>query len=141
MPQLVALFNGVGGGAAAIVALVELVHVLERLPVNDIIDAERPSLFMMVTIAFTIVVGSVSFAGSIVTFLKLQELMTTRPVVFAGYPILYGLGLLAAVGFSIGWCSSRACPWACCWPSSARASGCCWSSRWGVRTYRSSSRC
>jgi len=55
-----------------------------------------------VTIAFTIVVGSVSFAGSIVTFLKLQELMTTRPVVFAGYPILYGLGLLAAVGFSIG---------------------------------------
>jgi NAD(P) transhydrogenase subunit beta len=57
---------------------------------------------MMVTIAFTIVVGSVSFAGSIVTFLKLQELMTTRPVVFAGYPILYGLGLLAAVGFSIG---------------------------------------
>ena len=102
MPQLVALFNGVGGGAAAIVALVELVHVLERLQVNDIIDAERPSLFMMVTIAFTIVVGSVSFAGSIVTFLKLQELMTTRPVVFAGYPILYGLGLLAAVGFSIG---------------------------------------
>jgi NAD(P) transhydrogenase subunit beta len=101
MPQLVALFNGVGGGAAAIVALVELVHVLERLPVNDVIDA-RPSLFMMVTIAFTIVVGSVSFAGSIVTFLKLQELMTTRPVVFAGYPILYGLGLLAAVGFSIG---------------------------------------
>ncbi|HSU35148.1 MAG TPA: NAD(P)(+) transhydrogenase (Re/Si-specific) subunit beta, partial [Propionibacteriaceae bacterium] len=102
MPQLVALFNGVGGGAAAIVALVELVHVLERLRVNDVIDAERPSLFMMVTIAFTIVVGSVSFAGSIVTFLKLQELMTTRPVVFAGYPILYGLGLLAAVGFSIG---------------------------------------
>ena len=102
MPQLVALFNGVGGGAAAIVALVELVHVLERLPVNDGVDAERASLFMMVTIAFTIVVGSVSFAGSIVTFLKLQELMTTRPVVFAGYPILYGLGLLAAVGFSIG---------------------------------------
>ena len=102
MPQLVALFNGVGGGAAALVALVELVHLLEQLRVNDIVDAGRPPVVTMVTIAFTIVVGSVSFAGSIVTFLKLQELMTSRPVVFAGYPILYGLGLLAAVGFSIG---------------------------------------
>jgi NAD(P) transhydrogenase subunit beta len=102
MPQLVALFNGVGGGAAALVALVELVHLLERLRVNDVDDAGRPPVVTMVTIAFTIVVGSVSFAGSIVTFLKLQELMTSRPVVFAGYPILYGLGLLAAVGFGIG---------------------------------------
>jgi len=102
MPQLVALFNGVGGGAAALVALVELVHLLEQLRVNDVGDAGRPPVVTMVTIAFTIVVGSVSFAGSIVTFLKLQELMTSRPVVFAGYPILYGLGLLAAVGFGIG---------------------------------------
>ena len=86
MPQLVALFNGVGGGAAAIVALVELDHMLERLTVHDVADADRPTLFMLVATAFTIVVGSVSFAGSIVTFLKLQELMTTRPVTFAGYP-------------------------------------------------------
>ena len=57
---------------------------------------------MLLIIAFTIVVGSVSFAGSIVTFLKLQELMTSRPIVFAGYPILYGLGLLGAVGCTVG---------------------------------------
>jgi NAD(P) transhydrogenase subunit beta len=92
MPQLVALFNGVGGGAAAIVAIVELTEV----------GASPPQLFDLIATAFTIVVGSVSFAGSVVTFLKLQELMTTRPVVFRGYPILYGLGLLAAVGFSVG---------------------------------------
>jgi H+-translocating NAD(P) transhydrogenase subunit beta len=90
MPQLVALFNGVGGGAAAIVAIIELTE----LGAN--------SLFDLIAAAFTIVVGSVSFAGSVVTFLKLQELMTTRPVVFRGYPILYGLGLLAAVGFGVG---------------------------------------
>ncbi|HEY6665189.1 MAG TPA: NAD(P)(+) transhydrogenase (Re/Si-specific) subunit beta [Propionibacteriaceae bacterium] len=92
MPQLVALFNGVGGGAAAIVALIELTEL-------------RPSttpVFDLIATAFTILVGSVSFAGSVVTFLKLQELMTTRPVVFPGYPILYGLGLLAALGFSVG---------------------------------------
>jgi proton-translocating NAD(P)+ transhydrogenase subunit beta len=92
MPQLVALFNGVGGGAAAIVAIIELTEMQRgTAPVFDLIAT-----------AFTILVGSVSFAGSIVTFLKLQELMTTRPVVFAGYPILYGLGLLAALGFSVG---------------------------------------
>jgi H+-translocating NAD(P) transhydrogenase subunit beta len=92
MPQLVALFNGVGGGAAAIVAIIELTKL-------------RPGatpVFDLIATAFTILVGSVSFAGSIVTFLKLQELMTTRPVVFAGYPILYGLALLAALAGGVG---------------------------------------
>ena len=92
MPQLVALFNGVGGGAAAIVAIIELTE----------ISAGTAGVFDLIATAFTILVGSVSFAGSVVTFLKLQELMTTRPVVFAGYPILYGLGLLAALGFTVG---------------------------------------
>ena len=92
MPQLVALFNGVGGGAAAIVAIIEL---------NELGTGSAP-VFDLIATAFTIVVGSVSFAGSVVTFLKLQELMTTRPLVFRGYPIVYGLGLLAAVGLSVG---------------------------------------
>ena len=71
MPQLVALFNGVGGGAAAIVALLELSES----------SVTTPSL---VAVAFTALIGSVSFAGSAVTFAKLQELMTTRPVTFPG---------------------------------------------------------
>ncbi len=93
MPQLVALFNGVGGGAAAIVALVEL---------NEISATGSAPIFTLIATAFTIVVGSVSFAGSVITFLKLQELMTTRPVIFPGFPIVYGLVLLAAVGLSAG---------------------------------------
>jgi len=92
MPQLVALFNGVGGGAAAIVAIIELTE----------LGPGTTPVFDLIVMAFTILVGSVSFAGSVVTFLKLQELMTTRPVVFPGYPILYGLGLLAAFGSSVG---------------------------------------
>jgi NAD(P) transhydrogenase subunit beta len=92
MPQLVALFNGVGGGAAAIVAIIELT----KLPPG------ATPVFDLIATAFTILVGSVSFAGSVVTFLKLQELMTTRPVVFAGYPILYGLALLAALAGGVG---------------------------------------
>jgi NAD(P) transhydrogenase subunit beta len=92
MPQLVALFNGVGGGAAAIVALIEL---------HRIAEAGSAPAFELIATAFTVLVGTVSFAGSVVTFLKLQELMTTRPVVFAGLPILYGLALLAALGFAV----------------------------------------
>ena len=81
MPQLVALFNGVGGGAAAIVAGIELGSVDGTVEV--------------LAALFTLVVGSVSFAGSMVTFLKLQELMTTRPVLFPGGPVLFGALLVA----------------------------------------------
>ena len=92
MPQLVALFNGVGGGAAAIVALVELDEIAR--------SGVGAPIFVLIATAFTIVVGSISFTGSVVTFLKLQELMPTRPITFAGYPILYGLALLSALGFA-----------------------------------------
>jgi H+-translocating NAD(P) transhydrogenase subunit beta len=92
MPQMVALFNGVGGGAAAIVALLELSKLPEQ-PGGGVVE--------LIAAAFTILVGAISLAGSIITFLKLQELMTTRPITFPGYPILYGLGLLAAVGLGV----------------------------------------
>ncbi|HJR39035.1 MAG TPA: NAD(P)(+) transhydrogenase (Re/Si-specific) subunit beta, partial [Nocardioidaceae bacterium] len=91
MPQLVALFNGVGGGAAALVALLELA---------DMVEGEHEA-FALAATAFTIVVGSVSFSGSMITFAKLQELMTSRPVLFPGLPVLFGGGLLVAVVLSV----------------------------------------
>ncbi|MFC9771458.1 MULTISPECIES: NAD(P)(+) transhydrogenase (Re/Si-specific) subunit beta [unclassified Pseudarthrobacter] len=87
MPQLVALFNGVGGGAAALVALLELPH------------ADGP--WVRLAIVFTLLVGAVSFAGSGVTFAKLQELMTTRPVLFPGLPVVMAAVLLASVAAAI----------------------------------------
>ncbi|MHB1067091.1 MAG: NAD(P)(+) transhydrogenase (Re/Si-specific) subunit beta [Candidatus Nanopelagicales bacterium] len=69
MPQLVALFNGVGGGAAALISVIEYLE-----------NGGEDKLVLTATV-FTVAVGSVSFSGSIVTFLKLQELMTTRPVI------------------------------------------------------------
>ncbi len=89
MPQMVALFNGVGGGAAALVALLEL-H--EMIP-----HEEAYSWFVFAATAFTIAVGSISFSGSVVTFAKLQELMTSRPVVFPGLPVAFGLAGLATL--------------------------------------------
>ncbi|GAB4098599.1 NAD(P)(+) transhydrogenase (Re/Si-specific) subunit beta [Sinomonas halotolerans] len=87
MPQLVALFNGVGGGAAALVALLELPHA-----------AGAGDVWMRLAIVFTLLIGAVSFAGSAVTFAKLQELMTTRPVLFPGLPVVMGAVLVGALG-------------------------------------------
>jgi NAD(P) transhydrogenase subunit beta len=90
MPQLVALFNGVGGGAAALVAIVEYLKLGEKATTAEVIFT-----------VFTVVIGCVSFSGSIVTFLKLQELMTTRPVVFPGGRFLIAANLGAVIGVSI----------------------------------------
>ncbi|WP_130176374.1 NAD(P)(+) transhydrogenase (Re/Si-specific) subunit beta [Cryobacterium sp. SO1] len=97
MPQLVALFNGVGGGAAALVAMLELGH------------SDGP--WVLVAVVFTMLVGAVSFAGSAITVAKLQELITTRPVVFPGMKWVMTLAAVAALvvgGFvvatgSAGW--------------------------------------
>jgi NAD(P) transhydrogenase subunit beta len=83
MPQLVALFNGVGGGAAAIVALVEL-------------PKSTDHTLAVAAALFSVLVGAVSFSGSAVTFLKLQELMTTRPVVLPLQPLVTGLTVVLA---------------------------------------------
>ena len=83
MPQLVALFNGVGGGAAALVAVLELGH------------QEDP--WVRLAVVFTMLVGAVSFAGSAVTVGKLQELISTRPLLFPGMPWVMGAVLLGAV--------------------------------------------
>lgn len=93
MPQLVALFNGVGGGAAALVAIVEYLKL-----------GDGASSAAVIATVFTVVVGSVSFSGSIITFAKLQELMTTRPVVFPGGRFLIAAnvaGIFAAAAWVI----------------------------------------
>ncbi len=90
MPQLVALFNGVGGGAAALVAIVEYLKLGSTATTAEVIFT-----------VFTVVVGCVSFSGSIITFLKLQELMTTRPVVFPGGRFVIAANLAAVLAVSV----------------------------------------
>ena len=112
MPQLVALFNGVGGGAAALVAVLELGH------------NEDP--WVRLAVVFTMLVGAVSFAGSAVTVGKLQELISTRPLVFPGMPVLMGavvLGAVAAGGFVVATGSSAGPSRCWCWAS---RQVCCW---------------
>ena len=86
MPQMVALFNGVGGGAAALVAVSELLK----------LGGARPEFQTGFPSLFAIIVGGISFAGSAVAFAKLQELMTGTPITYPGQQVVNGL-LAAAI--------------------------------------------
>jgi NAD(P) transhydrogenase subunit beta len=90
MPQMVALYNGAGGGAAALISAVEYVVFLRGGTTLDPV--------VSVSLVLSMIIGAVSFAGSIIAFLKLQELMTGRPITYAGQQVVnvvIALGILA----------------------------------------------
>lgn len=87
MPQLVGGFNGVGGGAAALVAVLEL--------------SQHEDPVFRTAVVFTMLIGAISFSGSAITVLKLQEIMTTRPVLFPGLRWIMSLSVIAAVVVSV----------------------------------------
>jgi NAD(P) transhydrogenase subunit beta len=91
IPQMVAMFNGVGGGAATLVALDEYVR-LHKLD----------STAAAIAVAFAAIVGSVSFTGSLITFAKLQELMTGRPILVPAAQLVTSAVGLGALGCGIG---------------------------------------
>ena len=93
MPQMVALFNGVGGGAVALISFVEYRESLAAGG-NPALDALIPALFAAI-------IGSVSFWGSNIAFGKLQEIIPGRPIQLPGQQFI-NLGLLAVcVGCAI----------------------------------------
>ncbi|MCH7764545.1 MAG: NAD(P)(+) transhydrogenase (Re/Si-specific) subunit beta [Candidatus Marinimicrobia bacterium] len=79
MPQMVAIFNGLGGGASALVAAAEYFN-----PAN-------PSTFNAATIAISVFVGTLTFTGSFIAFGKLQGFISGKPIVFPGQKILNAL--------------------------------------------------
>ena len=93
MPQMVATFNGLGGGASALVAGAELIRLAEQ--------GVAPSPFVSVPIVLGTLIGAVTFTGSFVAFAKLQELISGKPTVFPLQHLLnlvLGLGLLGLGG-------------------------------------------
>ena len=93
MPQMVALFNGVGGGAAALIALSEFHHLA---PAPGRIGADET-----VSIVLSALIGSVSFAGSLVAFAKLQELVSGRPIVYPAQKLVNAAIVLGVLGLGI----------------------------------------
>ena len=90
IPQMVALLNGVGGGAAAVVAVSEL-----------LLKGSHPTFAVAFPSVFSIVIGSVSFAGSLIAFSKLQALLTGTPITYPGQQIVNGVLALAIVALSV----------------------------------------
>lgn len=99
MPQLVAMFNGVGGGAAALVGISELTEL--SAAGTDLGELSVSAGVAGPATAFGIVAGSVSLSGSMVTFAKLQGLMTSRPVVLPGAPVLMMVAVLAGLTVAV----------------------------------------
>ncbi|HZA38077.1 MAG TPA: NAD(P)(+) transhydrogenase (Re/Si-specific) subunit beta [Candidatus Baltobacteraceae bacterium] len=85
MPEMVAIFNGFGGVASLLVGWAEY-HMHRDAPT-----------FTIVAIYLAVLIGGITFTGSVLAFAKLAELVTGRPVMFRGQHIVNGLLLAAAV--------------------------------------------
>jgi NAD(P) transhydrogenase subunit beta len=93
MPEMVAAFNGFGGGASALVAAAELLR-------GRAVDTET-----ILTITLSTLIGSLTFSGSFIAFAKLQGLLPGRPVTYPGQQLVNGgiaLGALALSGWVVG---------------------------------------
>lgn len=91
MPQMVAIFNGFGGGASALVAWAEYVR---------LVPGTFP-LDLPISIVATVIIGAVTFSGSMIAFGKLQELIPGRPVTYPFQQVGNGLLGLVIVGLSV----------------------------------------
>ena len=91
IPQLVAIFNGFGGGASALVAIYEILY-----PKESVI-----SIFVLAAIAFSTVLGSLTLTGSFIAFGKLQEIIPTRPILFPLRNYLNSLLLLLIIFLAV----------------------------------------
>ncbi|MBO0866214.1 MAG: NAD(P)(+) transhydrogenase (Re/Si-specific) subunit beta [Mycobacterium sp.] len=104
MPQLVAFFNGVGGGTVALIALSEFI---ETTGFSAFRYGESPTVHIVVASLFAAIIGSISFWGSIIAFGKLQEIISGRPIGIgkAQQPLnllLLGAAVVCAVVIGLG---------------------------------------
>src|SRR5947209_10649809 len=90
MPQMVAAFNGVGGGAAALVSTSEMLRV-----------GLHPGFALALPSVLSVVIGAISFAGSAIAFAKLQELMSGRPVTYPGQQVVNGVLALGIIALAL----------------------------------------
>jgi NAD(P) transhydrogenase subunit beta len=87
MPQMVAIFNGFGGGASALVAMAEFYRF-----------TETPAIDVSITLILSLLIGTVTFTGSLIAFGKLQDLIKSAPVVF---PLQQPLNAILLIGVAV----------------------------------------
>ncbi len=92
MPEMVAIFNGFGGGASAVVAWGEFTR----------FEASAIATQDLVTIGLSILIGSITFTGSFIAFGKLKGFISGNPITFPGHNIFNGLLTIGTLGL-VGW--------------------------------------
>ena len=93
MPQMVALLNGLGGGAVALIALFEFKATTDA--------GLQPGVVQSVTTVLSSIIGSISFSGSMIAFGKLQEILPGRPIGFKGQHIFNLILLVVILGLAL----------------------------------------
>ncbi len=99
MPEMVSLFNGMGGACAALISLVEFNHLSKEFAINnshEFVAAHQPTILIIV---LGLIIGSVSFSGSMIAWGKLNG--KVKDLSFAGQNILNMIFLLIALGAGI----------------------------------------
>ncbi len=91
MPELVSMFNGMGGLCAALISLIEFTHLIHT--------GEVAPIGTMIAIVAGLVIGSVSFSGSIIAFLKLNGTMN-KPIRLPSYNMINNIVMLAVLVFA-----------------------------------------
>ncbi|HWY36956.1 MAG TPA: NAD(P)(+) transhydrogenase (Re/Si-specific) subunit beta [Bacteroidia bacterium] len=95
MPELVSIFNGMGGACAALISLIELNHMYHA---TEGAEGFHAPYGMMIAIVAGLIIGSVSFSGSIIAFLKLNGTMN-KPVRLPAYNVINNLVMLGVLAF------------------------------------------
>jgi len=103
MPQMVAIFNGFGGGASTLVALSYIYGNVSPTDMSTLAGMSNIGGSTATTLMLSVIIGGITFSGSMIAFAKLQELMSGQPILFKGQNalnLILALGMfgLAAVG-------------------------------------------
>ena len=106
MPEMVAIFNGFGGGASALIASAELFKYLngKETYLQKLTESNGDLTTTMITIVFSVIIGSITFTGSFIAWGKLQGKISGQPITFPGQNILNGfiiVGVLIAGYFFV----------------------------------------
>ncbi|MCB1044276.1 MAG: NAD(P)(+) transhydrogenase (Re/Si-specific) subunit beta [Acidobacteria bacterium] len=101
MPEMVAVFNGFGGGASVLVALS---YLWDKGLGGDASQTLNTMIHVDIsaTLALSIVIGSVTFTGSLVAFAKLKGLISGQPILFPGNQVLNALLALSMIAMAVG---------------------------------------
>ena len=99
MPEMVSLFNGMGGACAMLISIVEFDHLQHQFSMNELLFSDEVAVGHYLTIAAGLIIGSVSFAGSMIAYLKLSGKL--KDFSFKGQHIFNAILLILTISLAV----------------------------------------